>query len=134
MAEYNNNKFSYSYAAPTERERQEVESLRKEYLAEKKETDKMTRLRMLDGKVKNPPQIMALTLGIVGTLIFGGGMAMILEAGQPIWGTLVSLIGIVPLAFAYPVYKKILKKQKEKYRAEILQLSEEILNENKEQA
>ena len=123
----NENKFSYSYTAPTERERKEVESLRKQYLEEKNE-DKMERLRRLDGKVKRPPEALAISLGIVGTLIFGGGLAMILEAGLFVWGAVVALVGLLPLGLAYPLYKRLLKKLKDKHREEILRLSEEILN------
>jgi len=123
------NKFMYNYSAPTEEERKEVESLRGWY-AEEKQPDKLAQLKKLDDKVKRPPEALALSLGVIGTLIFGGGMAMILEAGLPIWGTLVALVGVVPLILAYPLYKRLLKKLKNKYRDEILRLSNEILHEN----
>ena len=126
-----NNKFSYSYSAPTEKERKEVESLRGWY-TEEKEPDKLAQLKKLDDKVKRPPEALALSLGVVGTLIFGGGMAMILKAGLLVWGALVSLVGLVPLALAYPLYKQLLKKLKDKYRDEILRLSDEILHEDEQ--
>ena len=40
------------------------------------------------------------------------------------------VIGSVPMAIAYPVYKFALNKGKAKYGNEILRLSEELLNEN----
>ena len=125
-----NNKFAYTYTAPTERERKEAESIRKEYANEEKKTDKLARLRALDRKVKDLPKIIALSLGVIGTLVFGTGLAMILEWGLLFWGTLVALAGILPLAFAYPAYKSLLKKRKDKYREEIVSLSDEILSEN----
>ena len=129
--ENNGNKFEFTYTAPTERERREVESLRKQYLPEEKNTDKLARLRKLDEKVKTPPQILALTLGVVGTLIFGLGLTMILEWSLIAWGAIVAVIGIVPLALAYPIYRWLFKKLQDKHREEILRLSEEILNEEK---
>ena len=127
-----NDKFEFTYAAPTERERKEVESLRKQYLPVEETTDKVTRLRKLDDKVKNPPQALALALGVVGTLIFGLGLTMILEWDVILWGAVLAVVGIVPLALAYPMYKWLFEKLKNKYREEILRLSEEILNEEKD--
>ena len=126
------NKFEYTYAAPTEKERREVENLRKQYLPEGKKTDKLTRLRKLDESVKTPPKAAALTLGIVGTLIFGLGLTMILEWSLIVWGAIVAMGGILPLALAYPLYKWLFKKLQDKHREEILKLSEEILNEEKD--
>lgn len=126
------NKFEYTYTAPTEKERREVENLRKRYLPEEKKTDKLMRLRKLDESVKTPPKVAALTLGIVGTLTFGLGLTMILEWSLIVWGAIVAMGGILPLALAYPLYKWLFKKLQDKHREEILKLSEEILNEEKD--
>lgn len=126
----NENKFEYSYAAPTERERKEVEALKKKYAPQEETEDKMARLRELDKKVQLPPKIWALILGVVGTLIFGTGLTMILEWDLFLWGTAVAAVGLVPVALAYPVYKWLLKKRSDEYRAQILTLSEEILHGN----
>ncbi|MBQ7830802.1 MAG: hypothetical protein IJ393_01865 [Clostridia bacterium] len=127
----NENKFEYRYAAPTEAERKKVESLRREYLNETVSEGKIERLKRLDNKVKQTPMIFGLTLGIIGTLIFGLGLAMILEWEIRVWGTLVAFVGLVPVCLAYPLYKKIFALQKKKYGAEIIRLSDEILNEEK---
>jgi predicted tellurium resistance membrane protein TerC len=82
--------------------------------------------------VKTPPKAAALTLGIVGTLIFGLGLTMILEWSLAVWGAIVAMGGILPLALAYPLYKWLFKKLQDKHREEILKLSEEILNEEKD--
>ena len=128
----NDNKFEFTYTAPTERERKEVESLRKQYLPEGEKTDKVTRLRKLDERVKTPPQVLALSLGIVGTLVFRLGLTMILEWSMIVWGTALSVVGLIPLLLAYSAYKWLLNKLKDKHREEILKLSEEILNEKKD--
>lgn len=56
--------------------------------------------------------VVALILGVIGTLIFGGGMSMILTITNPgIWvyivGGILAVIGAVPCALAYFVYNKI---------------------------
>ena len=128
----NKNKFEFTYIAPTERERKEVESLRKQYLPQEESVDKVEQLRKLDEKVKTPPKVFALSLGVVGTLIFGLGLTMILEWNLIVWGAGIAVVGMISVALAYPLYKWLFKKLKEKYRAAILQLSEEILNEKKD--
>lgn len=121
------NDYEYTYAAPTEGERKTIERIRKNYLPQTERADDLTRLRRLDKKVQNPPMISALSLGIVGTLIFGLGLTLILEMGELLLGSLVSAVGIVPVLLAYPVFRLVLKRQKQKYAEEILALSEKLL-------
>lgn len=125
------NKFEYTYVAPTERERKEAEAIRKRYLPESENVDKLTKLKRLDEKVKRFPMVLSLSLGVVGTLIFGLGLTLILEWSMIVWGTVVAVVGMLPLALAYPAYKLSLTNRKRKYGAEILKLSEEILNETR---
>lgn len=124
-----NDKFNYSYSAPTEDERREIDGIRRAYLPEKKQISKLDRLRALDKKVNNAATISSLSLGMVGLLLFGLGMAMMLSWKIWIGGAVVSFFGIIPMALAYPVYKRVLKQQKTKHREEILRLSEELLHE-----
>ena len=127
----NKNKFEYTYTAPTEAERKKVESLRREYANEAVSEGKLERLKRLDNKVKQFPMIVGISLGVIGTLIFGLGLAMILEWGIHVWGTVVAVVGLVPICLAYPLYKQIFGSRKKKYGAEIIRLSDEILNEEK---
>ncbi len=124
----NNEKFEYTYTALSEKERQEVLSIKDNYAPtpHKKET-KLERLRKLDNKVTNNATIIALILSIPGVLIFGTGITMVLEWNLIIWGIIVGIIGAIPIALAYPAYKHVLNKNKKKYGAEILKLSEELL-------
>jgi hypothetical protein len=55
---------------------------------------------------------------------------MILEWSIWLWGIMLMVIGSVPMAIAYPVYKIVHKKYKNRYGDEILRLSEDLLNEN----
>ncbi len=126
------NQFHFKYTAPTEEERKEIDSIRRQYAPQDKTETKMEKLRRLDALVKNTAVIWSLVLGIVGVLIFGVGLTMILEWNIWLWGIVVMVVGSVPAALAYPVYKAVLQKYKNRYGAEILRLSEELLNENEQ--
>ena len=121
--------FNYKYSAPTERERKEIDSIRRQYSPVDNSESKLDRLRRLDAIVKNTAIIWSLVLGVVGTLIFGLGLTMVLEWGNLIWGIVVMVVGVPFITLAYPVYKMVLKKYKNRYGEEILRLSEELLNE-----
>lgn len=119
--------FQYTYSAPTEEERKQIESIRKQYVEQKATEEKTERIRMLDRKVKTTANAVALSVGIFGTLVFGTGMSMVLEWSIFLGGILVSLVGSVCVALAYPIYQAVLRKNKKKYGEEILRLSEEVL-------
>ena len=121
-------KFSYTYSAPTEEERREIESIRSEYSRDER-SEKHERLRRLNARVKNVSMCVALTLGIAGLLVFGLGMAMILEWGILVGGVAVAAVGALPMAGAAPAYNLVLRHEKQKYGPEIVRLSEELLGE-----
>ena len=123
-------KFSYTYGAPTEEERREIESIRSEYSRDER-SEKLERLRCLNARVKKTSTGVALTLGIVGLLVFGLGMTMILEWGILVGGIAVAAVGALPMAGAAPVYNLVLRREKQKYGPEIVRLSEELLGEEK---
>lgn len=122
--------FEYTYSAPTEQERKEIESIRRQYQAQpvSDREEKLNRLRKLDSFVKNSATTVALILGVVGLLIFGLGMTMVLEWELYIWGVVVGTVGLTPIMIAYPVYNLMLNKNKEKYGEQILTLTEQLLN------
>ena len=124
------NKFEYTYTAPTIEERKEIDRIRNQYLPHDKTMNKMERLRYLDNKVKTIPMILSLSFGVIGLLLFGTGLTFFLEWSS-YWyiGIPFGIIGVVLIALAYPIYKKILTKQKSKYSAEIIELSNELLKE-----
>ncbi len=124
------NKFEYTYSAPSESERKEIESIRRQYEERPNAPEsKLERLRKLDAFVKNSATCAALVLGVIGLLTFGLGLTMILEWKLYLWGALVGAVGSLPIAAAYPVYRFVLKRNKKKYGAEILRLSEALLKE-----
>ena len=131
--EKNGQEFEFNYTAPSEAERKEIVSIRRQYeLQGEKKESKMERLRRLDAHVKNSANAISLILGICGVLVFGLGLTMMLEWALYFWGVVVGVVGAIPAALAYPVYKSILKKNKQKYGKEILALTEELLKEREE--
>lgn len=68
----------------------------------------------LQNKKKNAGFVGALSTGIVGTLIFGGGMSLTMllsGVGYLIGGIALGIVGAGVCALAYPLFKKINKKQ-----------------------
>lgn len=124
-------KFKYKYDAPSMEERREIDSIRSQYLPKDKTMTKLERLRYLDKKVKNIPVIYSLCFGVVGILLFGVGLTFFLEWVEYFYiGIPFGLVGIILMAFAYPIYSKLLVKYKDKYGQEILDLSNELLSNN----
>ncbi len=124
------NKFSYSYSAPTEKERREIEEIRNKYSEENPKNSKLSRLKELDAKVRRIPMLIGILLGIFGTLIFGTGLTMILEWQKFLWGVIVMGAGGVSIVAAYFIHAALSSHYKDKYGKEILSLSEELLSDN----
>ncbi|MBO5312512.1 MAG: hypothetical protein J6B29_00965 [Clostridia bacterium] len=126
----NENKFSYTYTAPTESERREVESIRRQYVENGE--GKLERLRRLNRSVVSSAQALSISIGTIGLLIFGLGLTLILEWGSIIGGIIVCAFSLPIILIAYPVYKWMFARGKKKHGEEIIALSEEILKENEE--
>jgi hypothetical protein len=123
-------RFEYNYSAPTSEERQEIESIRNQYLPKNEVEIKLETLKKLDNKVKNIPLVFGLTFGIVGTLMFGLGMTFFLEWVE-YWyfGIPFSLLGLIMVSVTYYLYIKISNNLKDKYGKEIIKISNELLDE-----
>ena len=120
-----NKPFTYNYSAVRNKE---VESIRRKYLPE--EESKLETLKQLDYKVQSAGMIESLCIGIIGALVFGIGMCFFLEvfAGVAWLTALFMIIGTLLMIPAYPIYRRIAHRTKEKLTPEILRLSEEIMN------
>lgn len=126
------NGFQYTYSA---KQQSEVESIRKKYLPQ--EENKMDQLRRLDRSVYQKAQAWALSLGILGALILGAGMSLFMSElgamlglqsnGAMLFGILAGLVGMVLVALAYPVYNRVLRKQRQRIAPQILRLTEELM-------
>ena len=119
-----NKPFTYNYSAVRNKE---VESIRRKYLPE--EESKLETLKRLDYKVQSAGMIESLCFGIIGALVFGIGMCFFLEvfAGVAWLTALFMIIGTLLMIPAYPIYRRIARRTKEKLTPEILRLSEEIM-------
>ena len=122
----NNEGFSYTYSAA---QQQEVEQIRKKYLPETKEEDKLARLRRLDESCTGKATALSLIVGVVGTLLLGVGMCctMVWGGGWFIPGIVIGVVGIGALCCAYPLYNRVLEKERQRIAPEILRLTEELL-------
>ena len=120
-----NNTFNYTYSA---KEQAELEKIRKRYMPA--EQDKLAYVRKLDRSVANKATTWSLVIGIIGALIMGTGMSLCMVASKSfmVLGIVIGVIGMGIVAVAYPVYTRILKKEREKIAPEILRLTEEIMN------
>ena len=111
-----------------------AQKIRTQYM--EKESTELDALRELDAKVKRPANVFAYTFGSISAVIMGAGMSLVMTdigAAIGITGALVPgiAIGVVGLGMAlltYPMYKGILNSRKKKYGAEILSLSDKIMN------
>lgn len=111
-----------------------VRKIRTEYV--EKEATELDELRKLDAKVKRPVNIFAYIFGSIGAIIMGAGMSLVMtEIGSMIGvektmvpGVVIGVVGMVMALVNYPIYKRILAGRKKKYGAEILALSDKIMN------
>ena len=81
--------------------------------------------------------MISIVLGTVGALLMGSGMSLIMtDLGvilgitgivSMIGGIMIALPGIILVAVAYPIYNKVLKKEREKIAPEILRLTEVLM-------
>ena len=121
--------FSFTYSAEQQKE---IEAIRKKYLPQ--EENKMEQLRKLHAVPTQKAQAASLAVGVIGALIMGTGMSLAMtEIGAAlgvfamILGIAVGIVGMVLVAVAYPIYNRVLKKQRERIAPEILRLSDELL-------
>ena len=134
MENKENEAFCYTYSA---KEQEEIKNIRKKYATPEASEDKMERLRRLDKSVTDKATTKSLIVGIIGALIMGNGMSLVMIDLGEIFGAyqnaalyigiLVGIVGIVLVGYAYPVYNRVLKKERERIAPEILQLTEELM-------
>ncbi|MBQ2988651.1 MAG: dihydropteridine reductase [Clostridia bacterium] len=112
-----------------------AQKIRTQY-TEKPSTE-LDALRALDAKVKRPANVFAYVFGSVSAVVMGAGMSLVMTeigailgiANALIPGIVIGIAGMGMALINYPIYKSILASRKKKYGAEILALSEKIMNE-----
>ena len=128
------NVFSYNYSA---KEQAELKKIREKYTPPTDVEDKMERLRRLDASVTQTAQIVALILGIIGTLILGFGMSLILTNLSSMIGLshnvamavgiVIGILGGGAASLAFPIYNVIVKERRKKLAPEIIRLTDELM-------
>lgn len=119
----NEKSFEYTYSA---KEQEELLKIREKYLP--KEENKLEQLRRLDSGVTGKATAWALIIGILGALIFGAGLSCILVFSDTLFipGIVIGVVGLGGIAAAYPVYDRVLQKERARIAPEILRLTEEL--------
>lgn len=125
--------FKYEYSAPTDSERKEIISIRDEYVSVGSDVSVVNRLRAMHKRAKAVPRLVSIVIGVLGTLIFGGGMALFLEFDYTVSGIIVGAIGFLIAILAYPSYVLLIKTMKNKYGSKIIELSNEVLGDKKQE-
>lgn len=128
------NKFEYTYSAPTAEERKYLESIKRDYISGGASPSTIDRIRALDNKIKSTATAVSLSFGIVGLLIFGGGLSLAILGGTPfelVLGVIIGLIGDAVIAVAYPINKWLLKHGREKHKGEMDELFSMLDSEDK---
>ena len=107
-----------------------AEQLANEYAP--KDTSKVVALRKLDAKAKRPATVFTYTFGIIAALVTGVGMCLSMNVigngttSTFAMGVVIGIIGLFGMGVNYPIYKKLLKKGKQKYAFEIMELAKEV--------
>ncbi len=124
--------FRYTYSA---KEQREIEAIRKKYAPSEERQDKMATLRRMDRRVTEKGSAVALILGILGTLLLGTGMSLFMTpelrglAGRyamPV-GIGLGAVGILLILLAYPIYRRVVRRERKKIAPVILKLTEELM-------
>ena len=124
-----NDSFKMTYSA---QQQEEIQSIRQKYVPQAE--SKMDQLRALDAKVTQKATMVSILTGVIGAMLLGCGMSLIMSdfgaalgtAALPV-GIAVGVIGLIPVALAYPLYNRTLKKEREKIAPQILQLTDELM-------
>lgn len=116
--------FEFTYSAP---QQNEVQKIREKYLP--KEVTKLDQLRALDEGVTRRGMAVSLVHGVLYTLLLGLGMSccMVWSGVLFVPGIIIGCVGLVGVAATYPIYNRIVKKDREKIAPEILRLSEDLI-------
>ena len=111
-----------------------AQKIRTQYM--EKTPSELDALRALDSKVKRPANVFAYTFGSIAAIIMGAGMSLVMTdigatigiSSAMIPGIVIGVVGLGMALLTYPMYKGILNSRKKKYGAEILKLSDKIMN------
>lgn len=119
--------FSYTYSAY---EQEEIKRIREKYIEKEKSVSKLDIIKKLDKSVTDTATIVAILLGVLGSLVLGTGMSMVMVWGSNLFvpGIFVGVLGIAMIAAAYPVFNIVVSCKRKKIAPEILRLTDELID------
>ena len=111
-----------------------AQKIRTQYM--EKTPSELDALRALDAKVKRPANVFAYVFGSISAVVMGTGMSLVMTdigtviglTSAMIPGIAIGVVGLGMALLTYPIHKSILHSRKKKYGAEILSLSDKIMN------
>ncbi len=111
-----------------------VQKIRTQYT--EKENTELDALKALDAKVKRPANVFAYTFGTISAIVMGAGMSLVMtDIGATVGiespmvpGIVIGIVGMAMAIVNYPIHKRILASRRKKYAAEIIALSDKIMN------
>ena len=111
-----------------------AQKIRTQYV--EKTPSELDALRELDAKVKRPANIFGYAFGSISAIVMGAGMSLVMTdigttlgiASALVPGIIIGVVGLGMSLLTYPIYKAILNSRKKKYGAEIIELSDKIMN------
>ncbi len=118
--------FIYTYSAS---QQEEIESIRKKYVFDEEKTEsKMDELRRLDKNVSKKGETVAITLGVIGTLLFGLGMTCVLEWANKLFvpGIFIGIAGLACVIAAHPLYLHLTNLERRKIAHRVIALADEL--------
>ena len=111
---------------------EEAQNIAQKYQEKPETVDKIELLRKLDDSVTKMPSVIALTVGIIGLLIFGVGMCCwLVWSDLQALGTVLGIVGAIICIVTPFIYGKMVSAKKSELAPQIIRLSSEIVNENK---
>jgi len=111
-----------------------AQKIRAQYM--EKQVSELDELRALDAEVKKPANVFGYVFGSISAIIMGAGMSLTMTdigatlgiSSPMVIGIVVGVIGMAMAIANYPIYKSILNSRREQYAAEILALSDKVMN------
>ena len=110
-----------------------VQKIRSKYT--EKECTGLDELKALDRKVRHPANMFAYIFGSIAAIVMGSGMSLVMtDIGATLGiiepmlpGIVIGVVGMLMAIINYPIYKKILTSRSNKYAAQIVALSDKIM-------
>lgn len=124
MESNQNKSFQYTYSA---KEQEQIKEIRSKYVP--KEESKLEQLQRLDNSASQKATAVSLAFGVIGALVMGTGMSccMVWADTLMIPGIVIGMVGMALVGYAYPLYSRVLKKERVRIAPEILRLTDELM-------